>query len=96
MIAAGSEDQHTTLDESKELFAAAVDPKAIWIVPGAKHQDFLAYDRFGYEKHVVQFLTDRLRGPLPTPQRLGRTEVEDLVSEYLFVSRLISVSATRS
>lgn len=83
LIAAGSEDQHTTLDESKELFAAAVDPKALWIVPGAKHQDLLVYDRSGYETHVLRFLTDQLRGPLPASQRLGKTEVEQLVAEYL-------------
>jgi alpha-beta hydrolase superfamily lysophospholipase len=58
-VAAGSRDQHTTLEESQELFDAAVQPKSLWIVEGAKHQDMLAYDRQGYEEHVVGFLRVR-------------------------------------
>jgi alpha-beta hydrolase superfamily lysophospholipase len=43
LVAAGSLDEHTTLDESEDLFAAAAQPKELWIVMGAKHQDFLRY-----------------------------------------------------
>src|SRR2546430_1915279 len=32
LIVAGSEDQHTTLDESRELFQAAAQPKELWVV----------------------------------------------------------------
>jgi len=60
MVAAGSRDQHTTLEESQELFDAAAQPKSLWIVEGAKHQDMLAYDRQGYEEHVVAFLREYL------------------------------------
>lgn len=87
LIAAGSDDQHTTLAESQELFAAASVPKELWIVPGAKHQDLLALNAAGYEAHVVQFLVDRLRGPLPHVQRLGKTEVEQLIAEHLATRR---------
>jgi hypothetical protein len=38
----------------------AAEPKGIWIVEGAKHQDLLRYDPKGYEEHVVEFLKDRL------------------------------------
>jgi uncharacterized protein len=61
LIAAGSRDEHTTLEESRELFEAASTPKSLWIVEGARHQDLLAYDRQGYEEHVVGFLTQTLR-----------------------------------
>ena len=54
---AGSRDEHTTLPESRELFAGAKEPKAFWVVEGARHQDFLAYARTGYETNVLQFLT---------------------------------------
>jgi uncharacterized protein len=57
LVVAGSRDEHTTLSESRELFAAAKDPKALWVVEGARHQDFLRYDRAGYEMNVLQFLT---------------------------------------
>jgi fermentation-respiration switch protein FrsA (DUF1100 family) len=60
LVVAGSRDEHTTLAESRELFAAATEPKQMWVVDGAKHQDLLRYDPTGYEEHVVEFL-NRLR-----------------------------------
>jgi uncharacterized protein len=62
LIAAGSKDEHTTLEESQELFDAASTPKSLWIVEGARHQDLLAYDKKGYEEHVVGFLRTMLFG----------------------------------
>jgi uncharacterized protein len=70
LIAAGSKDEHTTLEESRELFNAASSPKSLWIVEGAQHQDFLAYDRQGYEKHVVGFLSTTLAPSLPVQGKL--------------------------
>jgi fermentation-respiration switch protein FrsA (DUF1100 family) len=61
LVVAGSKDEHTTLAESQELFDAATDPKAMWVVEGAQHQDFLAYDPRGYDAHVVEFLIEALR-----------------------------------
>ena len=60
LVVAGSRDKHTTLAESEELFRAAVQPKELWIVDGASHQDFLAFDPIGYESHVVTFLRSHL------------------------------------
>jgi alpha-beta hydrolase superfamily lysophospholipase len=60
LVAAGSNDLHTTLEESQELFDAAAQPKSLWIVEGAKHQDMLAFDPKGYEEHVVGFLSAAL------------------------------------
>jgi alpha-beta hydrolase superfamily lysophospholipase len=60
LIAAGSKDEHTTLEESRELFDAASQPKSLWVVEGARHQDLLAYDGAGYEEHVVGFLKQAL------------------------------------
>jgi uncharacterized protein len=61
LIAAGSRDEHTTLSESEELYSAAMQPKQLWILDGARHQDFLAYDSAGYEAHVIGFLVKYLR-----------------------------------
>jgi len=60
LVVAGSRDEHTTLEESRELFDAAVAPKALWVVEGARHQDFLKYDPRGYDAHVVEFLMENL------------------------------------
>ena len=61
LVVAGSRDQHTTLAESEELFGAAVQPKRLWVVTGARHQDFLTFDPGGYDSEVVGFLLEYLR-----------------------------------
>jgi alpha-beta hydrolase superfamily lysophospholipase len=61
LVVAGSHDQHTTLAESEELFRAAVEPKWLWVVSGARHQDLLSFDPAGYESEVVGFLVQHLR-----------------------------------
>ena len=61
LIVAGSHDEHTTLEESKDLFESAVAPKAMWVLNGAIHEDFLAVDPAGYETHVLGFLENHLR-----------------------------------
>jgi fermentation-respiration switch protein FrsA (DUF1100 family) len=61
LVVAGSHDQHTTLAESEELFRAAVQPKRLWVVGGARHQDFLSVDPTGYVSEVVGFLLEHLQ-----------------------------------
>jgi alpha-beta hydrolase superfamily lysophospholipase len=61
LVVAGSRDEHTTLAESQELFGAAAQPKQLWVVNGARHQDFLSFDPTGYKSKVVGFLVEHLR-----------------------------------
>jgi alpha-beta hydrolase superfamily lysophospholipase len=56
LVVAGSRDEHTTAAESDDLFQAAIEPKRLWVVDGARHQDLFAYDPAGYEAQVVGFL----------------------------------------
>jgi pimeloyl-ACP methyl ester carboxylesterase len=63
LVVAGSLDQHTTLAESEELFRAAVQPKRLWVISGAHHQDFLSFDPTSYEIEVLGFLLKYLRPP---------------------------------
>ena len=58
----GAEDQHTTLAESEQLFAAAAEPKELWVVNGAKHVDLHALKKEEYEQRVVSFFKPRLLG----------------------------------
>jgi alpha-beta hydrolase superfamily lysophospholipase len=75
LIVAGESDEHTTLQESQELYAAAASPKGLWIVPRARHQDFLAYQPAEYEARVVSFLTKTLMSPPPfIPRAMSRGE----------------------
>ena len=60
LVVAGSNDDHTTLAESQALYEAASSPKSLWVVEGAHHQDFLAYDPRGYDVHVAEFLIETL------------------------------------
>lgn len=68
LVVAGSEDRHTTLAESAELYAAATQPKSLWILKGAQHEDFLQFDPNGYDAKVVGFLTTWL---MPRPVSLA-------------------------
>jgi uncharacterized protein len=62
LFIAGGEDLHTTIEESRQLFAAASEPKELWIVNGAKHQDAHAFAREEYERRVLEFFSRNLRG----------------------------------
>lgn len=61
LVVAGSLDAHATVEQSRRLFEAARDPKELWVVEGARHQDFLSYDASGYRAHVLSFLAKYLR-----------------------------------
>lgn len=56
LVLAGTADHHTTEAQTRALFAAAKDPKELWLVPGASHDDLLRFDAGGYALHVVGFL----------------------------------------
>jgi len=56
LVLAGTADHHTTEAQTRALFAAANDPKELWLVPGASHDDLLRFDAVGCARHVVGFL----------------------------------------
>ena len=60
LIAAGSADLHTTLPETRRLFAAAAQPKELWVVDGAAHVDLHAFTPEDYERRVGAFLARHL------------------------------------
>lgn len=61
MIIAGGKDKRTTLENSKTLFSKAKHPKSLWIIPNAKHQDFLNFSKSEYHKRVGEFLEQHLK-----------------------------------
>ena len=65
LFIAGTADRHTTLAESKALFAAAAEPKEQWLVEGAAHVDLRSFTRTEYEKRVGDFLRAHLRSSAP-------------------------------
>lgn len=56
----GLSDQHTTPDELRRLFEAAVPPKDLWILPGAKHVDLCRFAKTEYENRVGAFFSQHL------------------------------------
>lgn len=61
LIIAGTEDQHTTIEESRLLFDAAAEPKELWEVSGAKHVDLYSVAKKEYEQRVAEFFEKHLR-----------------------------------
>ena len=60
MIIAGTEDRHTEREESRRLFEEAREPKQLWFIEGAKHQNFHLYAGEEYERRVLQFFRRHL------------------------------------
>lgn len=63
LIVAGGEDLHTTPADSARLFAAAPEPKRLWMIPGARHVDFEHYAGQAYAEHVLSFFASVSRNP---------------------------------
>ena len=61
LVIAGAQDVHTKLDESRRIFAAAVEPKEFWVVEGAAHVDLRDFDPKAYDAVVQRFLARHLR-----------------------------------
>jgi fermentation-respiration switch protein FrsA (DUF1100 family) len=61
LFIAGAKDRHTKLDESREIFAAASEPKELWVVEEAAHVDVHQMAKEEYEERVLDFFEKRLR-----------------------------------
>ena len=60
-VIGGLVDQHTTAADTERLFAAAREPKALWLIPGAAHVDYYQASREEYQQRVVAFFDGALR-----------------------------------
>jgi len=56
LFIAGTADRSTTILESERLFQAAAEPKELWEVRGAGHQDLYGFAGAEYRVRVVRFL----------------------------------------
>ncbi len=63
LIASGTADPYTPLEETGRIFAAANPPKELWLLEGAKHVDLCDYDFEAYQARVGAFLARYLRTP---------------------------------
>jgi fermentation-respiration switch protein FrsA (DUF1100 family) len=60
LFIAGTADRDTLVQESRDLFAAAAEPKQFWLVDGAAHVDMNIFAKDEYEKRILEFLTRNL------------------------------------
>lgn len=59
-VLGGDTDKHTTLAQTRALFAAALEPKTLWIVPGAAHVDLATYAGDEYRERILAFFNNYL------------------------------------
>jgi fermentation-respiration switch protein FrsA (DUF1100 family) len=58
----GDRDPYIDRSLTEKLYAKAGEPKALWIVPGARHNDGLLVAPETYKERVVNFLSQHLEG----------------------------------
>ena len=63
LIIAGAKDERTRPDESKGLYLRVTSPKRLWLVDGARHEDFHRYSVTEYEARVLDFFRKYLTHP---------------------------------
>jgi fermentation-respiration switch protein FrsA (DUF1100 family) len=56
----GTLDDDTPVPVMQRLFDAAGEPKALWVVPGARHGTYIQVAPAEYEARVVSFLDGAL------------------------------------
>jgi fermentation-respiration switch protein FrsA (DUF1100 family) len=61
LIIGGVLDQHTTVANTQRLFAAAREPKELWLVPDAAHVDYFRARPEEYRVRMLTFLDRSLR-----------------------------------
>lgn len=63
LIIGGASDPFTPAEETKQLFDAANEPKQLWIVEGAGHDDLWKFNAREYQNRVLEFFHANLNEP---------------------------------
>ena len=61
LLIGGMVDQHTTVADMQRLYAAARQPKELWLIPDAAHVDYLRVAGESYRRRVLAFFNHTLR-----------------------------------
>ena len=61
LLIAGAADQKTKLKESRAMYLAAAEPKQLWVIENARHEDLHKFARAIYEQRILEFLQKNLR-----------------------------------
>ena len=60
-LISGTDDHRTTANETKEMFSAARQPKEMWLVDGAAHEDLYRASAVEYKSRVLTFFNQHMR-----------------------------------
>ena len=60
LIISGNQDRHALPSEAQAIFDAANQPKSLWMIEGASHEDLYEYNNESYEKRILDFFTEHL------------------------------------
>ena len=55
-IISGTADKHTTTADTKQLYRLAPQPKSLWLIEGASHEDLFEYAGEAYRDNILQQL----------------------------------------
>ncbi len=61
LIIAGVDDQHTTAEDTRQLYEAARNPKELWMIPAANHVNYINLAGQSYFRRVLTFFERTLR-----------------------------------
>lgn len=59
-VLGGASDPHTPAAETEQLYQSASEPKQLWLVPDAEHEDLFQCGSDEYKQRVGQFLNDAI------------------------------------
>lgn len=71
LLIAGADDDDTPVPVMQRLFAAAREPKELWVVPHARHGDVAAAAPAEYERRLLAFFDGALQQVEPPEARAG-------------------------
>jgi uncharacterized protein len=63
LVMSGASDTRVWPEDTERLFDAAREPKQLWLVPGADHEDLQAAAPVEYRERVLEFIGEYLRSP---------------------------------
>ncbi len=63
-IVSGTADRKTLPQETEKLFNAAREPKQLWMVEGARHEDLYKFQPGEYQRRVLGFLKKYMMSPV--------------------------------
>ncbi|PCK08213.1 MAG: alpha/beta hydrolase [Alteromonadaceae bacterium] len=70
-IISGSDDMHTTETETRQIYSRANEPKQLWIVKGAAHEDIYKKTPTQYKERVLGFLYRHMKNKPKNPNQLS-------------------------